>query len=83
LETSEGDPDLMWNEDQFIYKLLVDDEFYQRWGENSCEELTYEERHKLWFVNNFETGLEFTPEIVPDFDNDYYEPTPKRKIKQL
>jgi hypothetical protein len=81
METSEGDPDLIWNKEQFVDKLLFDDDFYQKWGENCCEELTYEERYRLWFGNNYETGMEYTPTIEPDWDNDYYEPTPKRKIK--
>ena len=81
MTTSEGDPDLIWDKWQFIDKLLFDDEFYQKWGENCCEELTYEERYKIWFGNNFETGMEYNPEIEPDWDNDYYEPTPKRKLK--
>jgi hypothetical protein len=69
------------NKFEFIDKLLFDDDFYQKWGENCCEELTYEERYKIWFSNNYETGMECNPEIEPDWDNDYYEPTPKRKLK--
>ena len=69
------------NKFEFIDKLLFDDDFYQKWGENCCEELTYEERYKIWFSNNYETGMEYYPKNVPDFDNDYYEPTPKRKLK--
>ena len=67
--------------DEFLKKLLIDDKFYQEWGEDCCEELTYIERYNIWIGNNYETGVEFIPEIVPDFDNDYYEPTPKRKLK--
>jgi hypothetical protein len=67
--------------DEFIKKLLIDDKFYQEWGEDCCEELTYIERYNIWIGNNYETGIEYIPEIVPDFDNDYYEPTPKRKLK--
>ena len=81
METSNGDPDLIWNKEQFVNILLTDDDFYQKWGEECCEELTYEERYKLWFGNNFETGMEYNPSIEPDWDNDYYEPTPKRKLK--
>ena len=81
METSEGDPDLIWNKEQFVYMLLTDDNFYQKWGENCCEELTYKERYHHWFANNYETGMEYNPEIEPDWDNDYYEPTPKRKLK--
>jgi len=43
-------------------------------------ELTYEERYDLWFANNYETGMERNYNNVPDFDNPYYVPTPK-KIK--
>jgi hypothetical protein len=69
------------NKFEFIDKLLTDDDFYQKWGENCCEELTYIERYNIWIGKNYETGIEYNPEIVPDFDNDYYEPTPKRKLK--
>ena len=84
MTTSEDDPDFIWNERQFIYKLLTDDDFYQKWGENCCEELTYEERYKLWFTNNYESGFEYNDEkmvTIIDFDNQYWEPTPKRKLK--
>jgi hypothetical protein len=83
METSKGDPDLIWNKEQFVNMLLTDDDFYQEWGENSCVELTDEERYNIWFNNNYETGMEryFDPNNLPDYDNDYYEPTPKRKLK--
>jgi hypothetical protein len=83
MNTSEGDPDLIWNKEQFHHMLLNDDEFYKRWGDNCCEELTEEERYNIWFNNNYETGMEryFDPNNLPDYDNDYYEPTPKRKSK--
>jgi len=67
--------------EEFINKLLTDDDFYQMWGENCCEELSYIRRYDIWLANNYETGMEYNPEIEPDFDNDYYEPTPKRKLK--
>jgi hypothetical protein len=76
----DADPDLIWNKNQFVNMLLTDDDFYQKWGENCCEELTYEERYKIWFGNNYETGMEYNTKIEPDWDNDYYEPTPKRKL---
>ena len=40
--------------------------------------LTYSERYKLWFANNYETGMEYNEDIVPDFDDDYYKPTPTK-----
>jgi thymidylate synthase len=43
-------------------------------------DLTDEERYNIWFDNNYETGMErfFDPNRLPDFDDSYYEPTPKR-----
>ena len=43
-------------------------------------DLTDEERYNKWFNNNYETGMEryFDPNNLPDFDNEYYVPTPKR-----
>ena len=74
--------DVPLSKEEFINKLKIDDEFYKQWGEDSCVELTNNERYEKWFRNNYETGMEFNSEIVPDFDNDYYEPTPKRKFKK-
>ena len=44
-------------------------------------ELTDEKRYNIWFNNNYETGMErfFDPNNLPDFDNPYYDPTPKTK----
>jgi thymidylate synthase len=43
-------------------------------------ELTEEERYNIWFNNNYETGMErnFDPNNLPDYDDPYYNPTPKR-----
>jgi thymidylate synthase len=43
-------------------------------------DLTDEERYNIWFNNNYETGMEryFDPNNLPDYENDYYNPTPKR-----
>ena len=68
-------------QEEFINKLLTNDDFYQKWGKNCCEELTYIERYNIWIGKNYETGIEYNPQIVPDFENDYYESTPKRKLK--
>ena len=42
-------------------------------------ELTDEERYNIWFTNNYETGMEryFDPNNLPNFDDEYYTPTPK------
>jgi RNA ligase len=44
-------------------------------------ELSDERRYNIWFNNNYETGMErfFDPNNLPDFDNPYYDPTPKTK----
>ena len=33
MNTSEGDPDLIWNQEQFINMIKTDDEFAKKWGE--------------------------------------------------
>jgi len=45
------------------------------------EELSDERRYNIWFNNNYETGMErfFDPNNLPNFDDPYYEPTPKVK----
>ena len=44
-------------------------------------ELSEERRYNIWFNNNYETGMErfFDPNNLPDYDNPYYDPTPKTK----
>lgn len=46
-------------------------------------ELTFRERYDLWFNMNYETGMERNYDIVPDFDNEYYIPTPTRAISLM
>jgi len=46
-------------------------------------ELTYSERYKIWFNRNYETGMEYYEGNVPNFDDDYYEPTPTRAISLM
>ena len=46
-------------------------------------ELSYSDRYKIWFSNNYETGMEYYEGNIPDFDNDYYEPTPTRAISLM
>lgn len=42
--------------------------------------LSYEERYNYWFEKNYEYGMEKNYDKTPDFDNDYYTPTPDVKI---
>jgi thymidylate synthase len=48
-------------------------------------ELSDLRRYNIWFNNNYETGMErfFDPKNLPDFDNPYYTPTPKRAISLM
>jgi thymidylate synthase len=46
-------------------------------------ELTYSERYKIWFSNNYETGMEYHEPNIPNFDDSYYEPTPTRAISLM
>jgi len=63
--------------DEFVDMVKTDEEYGRRWGLKIEErELTYSERYKIWFSNNFETGMEYCEDDKPDFDNEYYEPTP-------
>ena len=36
-------------------------------------ELSNKERYRIWFNRNYETGMEFNDELIPDFDDKYYE----------
>ena len=72
-----------FNREEFINKCKTDQEFSERWGLKIEEQMLSEERrYNIWFNNNYETGMErfFNPEELPDYDNSYYEPTPKKEI---
>jgi len=46
-------------------------------------ELSYNERYDIWFTNNYETGMERNYDNRPDFDDEYYTPTPSRAISLM
>ena len=46
-------------------------------------ELTPQERYRYWFDHNYETGMEYNDEQVPDYEDSYYSPTPKRAISLM
>lgn len=46
-------------------------------------ELTLKERYRYWFDHNYETGMEFNDEQMPDFEDSYYSPTPKRAVSLM
>jgi thymidylate synthase len=46
-------------------------------------ELSNKERYRIWFNKNYESGMEFNDELIPDFDDKYYDLTPKRAISLM
>ena len=46
-------------------------------------ELTYNERYDIWFNNNYETGFERNYDEIVNFEDEYWEPTPKRAISLM
>jgi thymidylate synthase len=46
-------------------------------------ELSYKERYKIWFRNNYETGMEYNSDSIPNFEDEYYTPTPKRTLSLM
>ena len=46
-------------------------------------ELSYSERYKIWFHNNYETGFEYNDNTHIDFDNPYWTKTPERAISLM
>lgn len=67
--------------EDFVNKCENNSEFIQKCGlEIIKKELSPEERYNIWFNNNYETGMErlFDPNDIPNFEDEYYEPTPKK-----
>ena len=67
----------------FIHEIKTNPEFSEKWGlKIEDRELNLEERYHLWFTNNYETGMEryFDSNNIPNFDNQYYTPTPTKLI---
>lgn len=70
-----------YTKEEFIDKCKTDSEFSQRWGLTIVSrKLTNPEKYKLWFSNNYETGMEYNESLMPDFSDSYYEPTPSQLI---
>ncbi len=74
----EHKPEDIPNEDYVVYEKMdgsLGILFYYEY------ELSDERRYNVWFNNNYETGMErfFDSNNLPNFDDPYYEPTPKRK----
>ena len=70
-----------YTQEEFINKCKTDSEFSQGWGlKIVSRKLTNPERYKLWFSNNYQTGMEYNESNMPDFSDSYYEPTPTKLI---
>lgn len=66
---------------EFLNKIRSRYSFAHMWGVDfKVELLSDEERYKIWYGNNFETGFEYNPKILPNFDDEYWEPTPVKKF---
>lgn len=46
-------------------------------------ELSNKERYRIWFNKNYESGMEYNDELIPDFNDKYYESTPKRALSLM
>ena len=46
-------------------------------------DLSDSERYKIWFTNNYETGMEYNENELPDFMNPYYKYTPSKAISLM
>jgi hypothetical protein len=67
--------------EEFMNQIKIDKVFSERWSLKIDElNLTNSERYKIWFANNYETGVEYNENVIPDFDNEYYEKTPTKLI---
>jgi hypothetical protein len=69
--------------DWFINECENNIDFSNRFGCRIVEEiLSDEQRYDIWFINNYETGMEryFDPNRLPDFNDPYWEPTPTKRI---
>jgi thymidylate synthase len=47
------------------------------------KELSYKERYRIWFSNNYQTGFEYNDSEIIDFDDPYWSITPKRSISLM
>ena len=68
---------------EFVDKIKTNIDFAREYGiEIKKELLSLEERYNIWFNNNYETGMEryFNSDNLPNFDDEYYLPTPIYKV---
>ena len=65
----------------FIYEIKTNLKFSEKWGLKIEErKLNQKERYDIWFSKNYETGFEYNSDIVPNYDDPYWEKTPTKLI---
>jgi hypothetical protein len=67
------------NKFEFIDKLLFDDDFYQKWGDDCCEEISRDERIKMYY-DTYAPGIKMMDNHWMDAKLKTRE-IPKRKLK--
>jgi hypothetical protein len=68
------------NRGEFINKLLTDDEFYKNWGNDCCEEISRDERIKMYY-DTYAPGMRMTDDHWMDAKLKTRD-IPKRKLKE-
>jgi len=63
MENSEGDPDLIWNQEQFINMIKTDDEFAETWGELGP---IYGKQWRDWSKSNHTWGYDQIANLIND-----------------
>jgi thymidylate synthase len=63
MNNSEGDPDLIWNQEQFIKKIKTDEEFAHKWGDLGP---IYGAQWRSWETRKVVNDSELLPEYFDD-----------------
>jgi hypothetical protein len=67
-------------QEEFIKKLLTDDDFYEKWGNDCCEEISRDERIKMYY-DTYAPGMRMIDDHWMDAKLKTRE-IPKRKLKE-
>lgn len=46
-------------------------------------ELSHRERYEIWFSNNYKNGIQLNPNVIPNFEDSMYIPTPRVAISLM